>query len=119
MADNLTWNGTKLYRQTPPSYERGRREQSMKPVTIMMVALALGACTPEQDLGQCKVEAFRLYPNDPPGHFKQPVDHHATGYLLTCMEAKGYEHADDTCPGVWLVPRCYKATGWRGWFSKK
>jgi hypothetical protein len=27
---------------------------------IMMVALALGACTPQQDVAQCEVEAIRL-----------------------------------------------------------
>jgi len=85
-----------------------------------MVALALGACTPEQDLAQCKVEAFRLYPNDPPGYFDQPALHYATRYVLTCMEAKGYEHADRICPDSWVTnPQCYKATGSRAWFSKK
>src|SRR5262249_907135 len=40
------------------------------------------ALTPEQDLGQCKLEAFRIYPNDPPGYFDQPAHHYATRYLL-------------------------------------
>src|SRR5215831_4839653 len=97
-----------------------RRASTEFATTVMMVASALGACTPEQDLAQCKVEAFRLYPNDPPGYFDQPALHSATRYVLTCMEAKGYEHAGDACFDVWTTdPRCYKATGWRQWLSRK
>src|SRR5262249_1890920 len=61
--------------------------QSMKPVTIMMVALALAACTPEQDIGQCELEAIRLYPNNPP----RWTEDEGSRYVVTCMKAKGYE----------------------------
>jgi hypothetical protein len=71
----------------------------------MMVALALGGCTPEQDLAQCEVEAFRLYPNHQYG-----ID--STNYMRTCMRAKGYEFTG----GGEANPRNYKPTGWRAQF---
>jgi len=85
----------------------------------MMVALALGACTPEQDHAQCEVESIRLYPNTPP----QVYDDLPSRYVITCMKEKGY-WLEDNC-GMWgLVnkatwPNCYRATGWRGWFTSK
>ena len=91
----------------------------MKPVAIIMVALVLGACMPEQDVAQCEVEAIRLYPNNPPKQY----DDAATRYVTVCMKAKGYEFPSKRCeyrfdrPGPSaLQPGCYKATGWRAWF---
>jgi len=93
--------------------------------TIMMVALALGGCTPEQDIAQCELEAIRLYPNDPPKY----TDDAGSRYVITCMKAKGYEFLLDeqarfrrepkagysACFGIPLVanPGCYESTGWR------
>src|SRR5262245_46261241 len=96
-------------------------------ITIMMVALALAACTPEQDLAQCEVESIRLYPNDPPKLSTDPPSR----YIIACMTAKGYEFIAPRPGGcsVWppsnldasnaLLPECYKVTGWRAWFTPK
>jgi hypothetical protein len=93
-------------------------------IIIMMVALALGGCTPEQDVARCEVEAIRLYPNDPPATppLGQPGMHNrASLFVIACMRAKGYEYSTaeikEDCHwgrGNTLAtqPGCYKQTDW-------
>jgi hypothetical protein len=88
----------------------------------MIVASALGGCTPEQDVAQCEVEAIRLYPNDPPNKQGPITGNAASRYVMTCMKAKGYEFVGclifsdrtlrdpDCCT---TRPGSYKSTGWR------
>src|SRR5215831_4081397 len=91
---------------------------------IIMVALALGGCTPEQDVAQCELEAIRLYPNKPP-NTPWPWDD-ADRYVITCMKAKGYEHTG-SCPELRFpvapthatIPQCYTPIGWRRLLSTK
>jgi len=47
----------------------------------MLMALALGGCTPKQDVAQCELEAIRLYPDANPSESGGRVDRYAD----TCM----------------------------------
>src|SRR5262245_45825470 len=84
-------------------------------IVIMMVALALGGCTPEQDVAQCELEARRLFPNNTP----KRADDDASEYIIACMKVKGYEKGycfswgPDFNYGITTRPECYTATGWR------
>src|SRR5215469_13564791 len=89
---------------------------------IMMVALALGGCTPDRDVAQCEVEAIRLYPNNPPKDYDDPP----SKYVITCMKAKGYDFSfhDAGClrrglgPSGATLSACYE-TGWSRWLTKR
>jgi hypothetical protein len=87
----------------------------MKRTNIIVVALALGGCTPDQDTAQCEVEAIRLYPNNPP----KVYDDVASRYAIACMKAKGYDFSPLPKEDCWAFrgshatqPGCYKSTGW-------
>jgi hypothetical protein len=98
----------------------------MKWANIMVVALALGGCTPDQDIARCEIEAIRLYPNDPPTWEKDV----ASQYITKCMKAKGYEYYSfpemplEDCGRVGrnyaTDPGCYTSIGWlRRFLSRK
>src|SRR5947209_8069374 len=65
--------GPDLARPTAPAaHGTGSRARMRMRATIMMGALALGGCTPDQDVAQCEIEAIRLDPNNPPWVYDDP-----------------------------------------------
>jgi len=102
----------------------GTRRAWIEFATIMMVAVALAGCTPEQDVAKCEVEAMRLYPNNPPKDYNDV----ATRYVVACMTAKGYEFIKYpwkcsgkpisvlSDPPTALLPGCYKSADWLAQF---
>jgi hypothetical protein len=83
-----------------------------------MAALALGGCTPEQDITQCKLEAFRVFPNDPLKCDIRTCSENAASEYVYLHGAKGYEFRHGSCralrhEGVLATePDCYKRTDW-------
>lgn len=90
----------------------------MRRVAVLLMAIGLGGCVPNQakDVATCQAEANRFYqtykavnPDDP-----------SSQYIIACMAAKGYDFtispADcDSRHPLPTQPTCYVPNGWLDW----
>jgi hypothetical protein len=90
---------------------------SMRRLAVLLVALPLAGCFPDQagDVGACEAQANRFYqtykavdPNDP-----------SSKYIIECMADKGYDFVvtPSDCDSNHPLPTqaaCYTPTGWLG-----
>ena len=91
------------------------RGGSMKRKTVLLLALALSGCFPDQskDVADCEAQAQRFYPLFKAVESTAP----ASRYIIECMASKGYEFTvtPSDCDSQHPLPTqaaCYAPENW-------
>jgi hypothetical protein len=94
----------------------------MKRKLILLVAVTLGGCLPDQskNITICRTEADRFYQ----GYQALDADSPRDQYIIACMAAKGYEFtiASPDCDSrhaLPIQPACYVPNNWFAWIVDK
>ena len=90
----------------------------MRRAVLLLVAMALGGCLPDQakEVAACQAEADHFYN----GNGAVDVDNPRSHYIIGCMAAKGYDFtiAPADCNSQHPLPTqpaCYAPSSWLGW----